>query len=97
MTSSNKGPKANAPKILLIAPQPAISVTNMNPQMDNTSVLKTQQLASFYQTVADEERCVFLDAAQYVSSSHVDGVHLDESEHIKLGKIIAKKVKQIII
>lgn len=95
VTSSNKGPKAKAPKILLIAPQPAINVENMNPQMDSTSIEKTQQLASYYQTLVNEEGCEFLNAEQYVSSSQVDGVHLDESEHIKLGKMLAKKVEQI--
>ena len=48
-----------------------------------------------YQRLANKERCEFLNAAQYVSSSQVDGVHLDESSHIKLGKAIAKKVEQI--
>jgi len=89
---SNKGPSAIAPKILLISPQPAIKVTNIHPQMDNTSIEKTQQLASFYQMLANEEECEFLDAAQYVSSSHADGVHLDESEQKILGKVIAKKI-----
>lgn len=97
VTSSNKGPKANAPKILLIAPQPAISVTDMNPQMDNMSVEKTQHLALFYEELAKEKRCEFLDAAQYVSSSPIDGVHLDATAQIKLGKLIAKKVEQIFI
>lgn len=95
VVESNKGPLAKAPKILLVAPQPAISVTDMNPQVDNESIQKTCQLGFLYQKLAIDERCDFLDAGQYVSSSVIDGVHLDESEQIKLGKIVAEKIRDI--
>ena len=91
---SNKGPTGNAPNILLIAPQPAQIVDNMNPQMDTTSVAKTAELAACYQVIARDEKCAFFDAAEHVVSSQVDGVHLDAASHAVLGRAIARVVKK---
>lgn len=92
----NKGPIATAPKILLCAPQPIIKIPNLHPQLDESSIEKSQLLGELYQQLATEETCDFLDGASIVTSSSIDGVHLDEPQCGLLGKAIAAKVKQII-
>ncbi|MCW5589586.1 MAG: hypothetical protein KIT27_07995 [Legionellales bacterium] len=94
--ASNKGSNAKAPKILLIAPQPIIKITNLHPQLDDSSIEKSQQLAPLYQTLAIEESCEFIDAGSSIQSSRIDGVHLDEMACEKIGKVIAKKVREIL-
>lgn len=92
----NKGQEATAPKILLINPQPIIKTPNLNPQINTDSIEKSEKIAEFYKNLAEHENCEFLDASQFVTSSNIDGVHLDEDAHKLLGLVIAKKVKQIL-
>lgn len=90
--SSNKGVQGNAPKILMIAPQPILKIDNLHVQLDDSSIQKSEQIAQFYESLAKEENCDFLNAGLYITSSRVDGVHLDESS----GKIIAGKIADTI-
>lgn len=94
--ASNKGPQAKPPKILLIAPQPIIDVKNLHPQLDASSIEKSNKISQLYEKLAQEEHCEFLNAGSLVRSSNIDGVHLDELACITLGKRIANKVKKIV-
>ncbi len=94
---SNKGILANAPKILLLAAPAIREVPNLTPQRDDASIKKSQYLVALYQQIAEEEGCSFLDTSVVVTSSTLDGVHLDGSENKLLGYAIAKKVKQILV
>jgi lysophospholipase L1-like esterase len=87
---SNKGKDEKAPKVLLIAPQPIISGSNIFPSLDTASIQKSEQIAEHYQKLAQKENCEFLDAGLIISSSLVDGVHLGEQESIILGHAVAK-------
>ncbi len=93
--NSNKGPRGNAPKILIIAPQPMIDIREINMQFDQQSVAKSEALAKYYEIVANQEKCEFLDAGLYVKSSMVDGVHLEKAALQTLGKIVAQKIRTI--
>jgi lysophospholipase L1-like esterase len=92
----NKGVKASAPNILLIVPQPIISVENLHPEFQGDPIAKSEALASLYQRIAQEENCEFLDSSHVVTSSKIDGVHLDESQCELLGHAVAEKVLQIL-
>lgn len=94
--NSNKGPQAQSPKILLIAPQPVIKVPNLHPQLDEGSIEKSNKIALIYQELAKEENCEFFDAGSLVRSSEIDGVHLDENACETLGKTLATKIRQIL-
>jgi len=48
-----------------------------------------------YRELADTRKLFFLDAAEIVEPSSVDGAHLDESGHAVLGKAIAGEVLKI--
>ena len=41
--------------------------------------------------------CQFLDAAEYIRSSDLDGIHFEREEHRKLGEAVGKKIKQIFL
>lgn len=49
-------------------------------------------LASELKKVADLNRVHFFDSSKVISASVVDGIHLDEPEHLILGKAVAGKV-----
>ncbi len=91
---SNKGPNGNPPKILIISPQPMIDIRELNIQFDQNSITKSEDLAKYYQIIAKQEGCEFLDAGLFVKSSMVDGVHLDKINHEILGKAVANKIKE---
>jgi hypothetical protein len=46
--------------------------------------------------VARQLSCPFLDAGAHVSSSDVDGIHLDRDAHRKLGVAVADAVRSLV-
>ena len=46
--------------------------------------------------VANELGVPWMDAAQYAKPSHLDGCHMDEENHRRLGMALAEKIKSII-
>lgn len=95
--TSNKGLQANSPKILIVAPQPGLKLLTSSPQIDEAAIKKTHELAQHYKKLAQQEQCDFLDASEYVSSSTIDGIHLDRKASGVIGEAIAEKVKDIFI
>ncbi len=49
-------------------------------------------LSAAYRLVCEEVRCHFFDAGG-ITSSNVDGVHLDLEQHLTLGNAVADVVK----
>jgi len=43
--------------------------------------------------VAQELGCHFFDAGSVTTTSRVDGVHLDEDQHLALGEALAAEIK----
>ena len=56
---------------------------------------RSQGLADAYREAAVAMGCSFFDAGSVTESSRVDGIHLDEDQHIALGKAMAKAVSGI--
>lgn len=54
---------------------------------------KSKQLAKHYQNVAVKYSCEFIDTAQFVHPSKIDGYHLDPQAHAALADILAQKIK----
>jgi lysophospholipase L1-like esterase len=84
------------PRILVVAP-PAIG----NPSGSSAPKFaggqrKSIGLADAYRTVCADAGCDFFDAGSVVSSSKVDGVHLDLDQHLVLGKALAELVKVLL-
>ena len=82
-----------APHILLIAPPPLGALTEYS-EMFEGGLAKSQKLGAYYQQVAEQYHCAFLNAGQVIVSSDLDGVHFDAGQHSRLGKAVAARVKE---
>lgn len=78
------------PPILVVAP-PAIQTPKgpIAPKFQGGEH-KCVGLALAYRQVCEEVNCHFFDAGSVISSSKVDGVHLDPEQHLILGKAVAE-------
>jgi lysophospholipase L1-like esterase len=92
------GKNGQMPLILVIAPAPIqwINSPLCKVFFDAHSVEKSRQLSSHYQQLAEEENCLFLDSADWVKVSPVDGIHIDKDSHPILAKVVADKIRAIL-
>lgn len=93
--ASDKGSQGSAPKVLIIAPHSIIAVVDLPEVCDITSVEKSKLLPKLYQNIALAENCEFLDASTVVHASQLDGLHLDENQHVLLTHAVSEKILQI--
>src|SRR5215471_9965551 len=89
-------PGMPVPPILVIAPPPT-----QNPQGPLAPKFKDAQitcagLADRLREVTTALDCHFFDASTVTSSSRVDGIHLDEEQHLALGRAVARVVRNIL-
>jgi len=84
------------PRILAVAP-PAIQSAKgpMAPKFADAEK-KAVGLTTAIEQVAAENGCPFYDAGNVVTTSRVDGVHLDADQHLELGKALAGKVAELL-
>jgi lysophospholipase L1-like esterase len=93
---SDAGPNYNPPQVLLLAPPPLVELSGDTAEIFQGGVAKSLKFSQFYRRVAQERGCAFLDTAEVIVSSKVDGVHFEASEHRKLGLAVAAKVREIL-
>jgi len=86
----------NIPQILLVSPT-HIGSTIMPDQEEffNQAREKSFQFAEHYEKAAAELGVHFLDAANIVNVSEVDGVHWDADQHVKFGKELANLFQKV--
>jgi lysophospholipase L1-like esterase len=85
-------PGMPVPEILIVAPPPARTAKGaMAPKFDGADV-KSKGLAEALADVATELGCPFFDAGRVVTTSAIDGVHLDADQHLVLAHELAKAV-----
>jgi lysophospholipase L1-like esterase len=92
---SATGPNNGAPQVLLISP-PVVGTLGDYAEMFLDAQSKSGKFGKYYRQVADEYHCHFLDAAPIVVSSALDGIHWEASEHRKLGRAVAARVREIL-
>lgn len=92
--SANK-PTKTPPKVLLVAPAPLVELTWLG-DMFAGGLEKSKSLGKEYKRVADDRGVPFLDAGTVVTSSRIDGIHLDKDMQRKLGAAIAAIVPGIL-
>jgi len=95
IATSGAGTVAVAPAILLIAPPPLGKLTDYEGMFEGGSE-KSLDLGKHYRELARQRGCHFLDAATLIRSSDLDGIHLEEKEHLALGQAVAREVKKIL-
>jgi lysophospholipase L1-like esterase len=86
-------PGMPVPDILIVAPPPI-----QTPRGDMAAKFagadgRCAGLADAYRQIAAELHCHFLDAGQVITTSAIDGVHLDADQHLRLGREIAPVIK----
>jgi len=84
--------EGGAPVVLLISPPPVGRLTDLA-EMFEGSEEKSERFAVHYGRFAEQNGCGFLDAGAVIASSDVDGIHLEEDEHRKLGEAVAPRIK----
>ncbi|MHC4620483.1 MAG: SGNH/GDSL hydrolase family protein [Planctomycetota bacterium] len=92
---SATGPSDKAPQVLLLAPPPIAELTDFA-EMFGGAEQKSERFAAHYGRVVQEKGCAFMDTAQVIVSSNLDGIHFEPEEHEKLGSAVAKRVRGIL-
>jgi lysophospholipase L1-like esterase len=89
-------PGMPAPPILVVAP-PAIQSPKgpIAPKFEGGES-KCLGLSAAYRKVCEEAGCHFFDAGSVITSSAVDGVHLDEEQHQTLGNELSRTVRLLL-
>ncbi|KPK11683.1 MAG: hydrolase [Anaerolineae bacterium SG8_19] len=92
--NSEAGPDGCSPGLLLVAPPPVAKLTEYAEMFEGAEA-KSRRFGEHYRRIADEEGCDFFDTSGLIVSSDIDGIHLEEGEHQKLGKAVAKVIRKI--
>lgn len=92
---SEAGPDGGSPALLLMAPPPVAKLTEYAEMFEGAQA-KSRKFGEYYRRIAEEEGCDFFDTSGVIVSSDIDGIHLEEGEHQKLGKAMAKVVRKIL-
>jgi lysophospholipase L1-like esterase len=86
-----------ASKILVVCPTEIIIPDDKNlAEVFKRSPELSQKLPPLFKEVADRHDCHFINAQDYISSSKIDGFHLDPESHMKLAEILKAEVDSIL-
>lgn len=91
------GPQGRSPQVLLIAPPVVGRLTEFAEMFGDDAVERSKQFGRYYRQIADQYGVHFLDAAQVIVSSELDGIHFDGDQHQKLGQAVAARVRKIFV
>lgn len=89
-------PGMPVPEILIVAPPEIKEPKDTMIQKFEGATLKQKGLSEAFQQVAKETNCHFFDAGSVTDLSKVDGVHLDEDQHLVLGRELAELVESLL-
>lgn len=85
-------------KLLLMSPPEIaenVKDSMFYPDFDEVSLKNSKEFKRYYRAVAERNGCEFMSAADYVTASELDSLHLDPDAHKKLAEAVAEKIKQI--
>jgi lysophospholipase L1-like esterase len=89
-------PGMPVPPILLVAPPPLQKAKGQMAFKFEGAETRAVGLGAAIKSVADELGCHFFDAGSVTPTSRVDGVHLDEDQHLVLGTALAAVIKPLL-
>lgn len=92
---SDTGSDGGPPKVLLMAPPPVAKLTEFAEMLEGAEA-KSRRFSEHFRRVAEEYGCEFFDTSEVIVSSDIDGIHLESSEHRKLGEAVADRVTEIL-
>ena len=90
---SGAAPDGGSPAVVLVAPPPVGVLTELALMFAGAEE-KSRGFSRQFRRVAKKYGCVLLDAGEVVRASERDGIHLEASEHRKLGEAVAASVKE---
>jgi lysophospholipase L1-like esterase len=93
--SSETGPNGNPPEVLLLAPPPLGQLNADRQEEFKDGWEKSMRFTELYKQVADLQGCHYYDTSRVIVSSNNDGIHLEKSEHLKLGLALAEVVRDL--
>jgi lysophospholipase L1-like esterase len=88
-------PGMPVPPILVVAPPPIRTPKGSIAAKFMGGEKKCIGLAEAYEKICQELECIFFDSSSVITSSDVDGVHLDANQHLVLGKALVKVVASV--
>lgn len=84
------------PQILIVAPPPFQEAKgHIAPKFEGAK-FKAEGLASALEALAADMNCPFFNAGAVTGTNKVDGVHLDEDQHLALGEALAAVVRDLL-
>lgn len=89
-------PGMPVPPVLVVAPPPIRTPKGPIAPKFAGGENKCVGLAAAYEKVCQELACSFFDAGTVITSSNVDGVHLDAEQHLALGMALASVVASVL-
>ena len=89
-------PGMHVPPILLVAPPQLQKAKGKIAPKFQGAETRAIGLTSAIEAVAQALGCHFFDAGSVTTTSRVDGVHLDEDQHLALGKAMAREIMAIL-
>ncbi len=89
-------PGMPVPQILMVAPPPFRALHGAIAPKFAGAAEKSRGLVDALRDVASTMSCPFFDAGSVVTTSAVDGVHLDADQHERLGRAIARTVADLL-
>jgi lysophospholipase L1-like esterase len=84
------------PPILVVCPPPIRAPKGLIAEKFSGAEARCAGLAAAYQAVCANFGCHFFDSGSVTASSLVDGVHLDQDQHVALGQALAEFVNAIL-
>ncbi len=87
-------PGMPVPEILVVAPPQIIEPKGVIAHKFKDAEKRCIGLAAELEEVAREQSVYFFDANSVTEASRVDGIHLDEQQHLVLGEAIAEVVAE---
>ena len=84
------------PQVLVICPPSPVEPENnpIDPRIARYPEFFSV-LPKLYEEVAKKYKCSFINAGDYISSSKIDGYHLDSDAHLKLAEVISEKIMKM--
>lgn len=89
-------PGMPTPPILIVAPPPIDVPKGLITPKFEGGEHKCVGLAEAYRETADTLGCHFFDAGSVTSASRIDGIHLDEDQHLLLGEAMVNVVAPLL-
>ena len=85
----------DTPKILIVSPPGIRAGSLMSGSLFQGALEKLRELPRLFSEVAANKGCYYLDEAQFVKPSTVDGLHLDERGHARLAQVITRTLIEV--